>query len=104
MTIGLKIAESVATSIGGKTNTMWSIFSAEGIGNDGTNKQIQVIFKVYESRAKYDAGDQPLGVFINQRYNLELPIATESSQTTLHEALKVILEAEGYTVTDETAV
>jgi hypothetical protein len=104
MTIGLTIAENVATSIGGKTNTMWVIRSAEGAGNDGTDKQINIIFDIYESRVKFDAGDAPLGHFQNARRTLSLPIATESSQTTLHQELKVVLEGEGFTVTEETQV
>lgn len=103
-TIGLKIAEATATNLGNKSNTMWKIRVAEGQGNDGTNKQIGVIFDVYESRVKYDAGDDPLQTFVDQRRTVELAIATESSETSLHQELKTILEGEGYTVTEETDV
>ena len=101
-TIGLKIAEMTATELGNKANTMWKVRVAEGVGNDGTDKQINVIFDVYESRAKYDAGENPLATAgVDHRRSLSLPIATESSETTLHQALKVVLEAEGKTVTEE---
>ena len=100
-TIGLSIAEMTATNLGNKSNTLWKIRSAEGVGNDGTDKSINIIFDVYESRAKYDAGDNPLMTFENQRRTLTLPVATETSKTSLHQALKAVLEAEGKTVTEE---
>lgn len=104
-TIGLKIAEMTATELGNKSNTMWKVRSAEGVGNDGTDKQINVIFDVYESRAKYDAGDNPLATAgVDHRRTLLLPVATESSETSLHQELKSVLEGEGKTVTEETDV
>ena len=102
-TIGLTIAEAVPTNLGNATNTMFKIKSVEGAGNDGTNKFLDIIFDVYESRAKYDAGDSPLQTAgVNHRRQVSLPIATEVSETTLHQALKTILEGEGLTVTEET--
>lgn len=104
-TIGLKIAEPTATSLGNKSNTMYKVRVAEGMGNDGTDKQISVIFDVYESRVKYDAGDAPLQTAgVDHRRTVSLPIATEISETSLHQALKTVLEAEGLTITEETDV
>lgn len=104
ITIGLKITQSVPTNLGNKANTMFRTKSADGIGKDANgDSRVMVVFHVYESRAKYDAGDAPLSTAGFKQYR-EVIVAqgVEIGETSLHQSLKTVLEGEGYTVTEET--
>jgi len=104
-TIGLTHAEGLATEKGLSTSTMLKIKSVEGVGNDGTDKNLNVIFDVYENRTQYDAGDAPLATAgVDHRRTVSMPVANEVSETSLHQALKTVLEGEGKTITEETDV
>jgi len=104
ITIGLKLTEAVATNLGNKTNTMIRVKDVPGSSRaENGDKILNMSFDVYESRAKFDAGDDPLTTAgFSQAETITIAAATEVSTTSIHQALKPIMEARGFTVTEET--
>ena len=103
-TIGLKIeSPGVPTDLGSLLNTFIQVVTVEAEGDDEDGDQVvSVLFDVYESRAKYDEGDRKLiTAGFSQRRRYAVDAAIELSQTSIHQALKVVLEAEGYSVSEE---
>lgn len=103
MTIGLKLTEAVATNLGNKSNTMIRVKDVPGSSRaDNGDKVLSLSFNVYESRVKFDAGDDPLVTAgFSQAETITIDSATEVSTTSIHQALKPVMEARGFTVTEE---
>lgn len=105
MVVGLKLTgKTVPTNIGNVSGSMIRVKDVPGSsrGVDG-DKVLNMSFDVYESRAKYDAGDDPLiTAGFSQAEEITIAADTEVSTTSIHQALTPVMEARGFTVTEET--
>ena len=104
-TKGLTInSPGVPTELGKKTNTYVTVVEVDAQGKDDAGDNvIAVLYRLYESAAKYDAGDRPLlTAGFSHRATYSIAAATEISQTSIHQGLKAVLEGEGWTVTEVT--
>jgi len=97
--IGLQIEDNVATSLGYIANSFIQVQNVNNLKAVEDGNSIRVSFPLYKSYAKYADGDSPLVTAgWSQVRNVIVPEGTEVSMTSVHEALKALLEEEGLTV------
>lgn len=104
MVIGLTLTgKTVPTNIGSVSGAMIRVKNVPGSSrNSEGDKTLDMSFDVYESRAKFEAGEDPLSTAgFSQAETVTIDVATEVSTTSIHQALKPIMEAHGFTVTEE---
>lgn len=103
MVVAIKKTEATATNLGNKSNTVWCVKTIDQICHhtDGT-VTASVITEVWETRAKFDNCDPVLDtVGVNRRYGITIPNGTEMSMTSILAQVKLGMEAEGFTITNE---
>lgn len=97
-TTGLKIGDSLTTTKGVITTTYVQVIKLEFIAKkeDGS-RDFQVIQMLFESRAKQEANELPIGVFVgNGNYKkdavINLAAGVEIGETVIYQSLKTVLK------------
>ena len=104
ITIGLTLTDkNIATELGLLASSFVTSKQFDGMPRTETHKIGQTRIELFESRDAFLAGDAALKTLnFSHREILQIPIDTEISETTVHQALKNVLESKGFTVTEET--
>ncbi len=103
VTIGLIVNEGVITEKGLLKNLFIRFYFIKDIKSSNEFNNLNVAFNLYESRENFFIGNSPLKALnINKCRNIKIPISAKISETSIHKALKTVLESENLTITEVT--